>query len=55
MPVERAFEFYGEARNLEALPLGPLGELAHAAFVRRDLQRIFDYRARAVAERLTSA
>jgi ligand-binding SRPBCC domain-containing protein len=33
-----------------ALPLGPLGELAHAAFVRRDLRRIFDYRAQAVAE-----
>jgi hypothetical protein len=32
-----------------ALPLGPLGELAHAAFVRRDLRRIFDYRAQAVA------
>ncbi len=32
-----------------ALPLGPLGELAHAAFVERDLRRIFDYRARAVA------
>jgi hypothetical protein len=33
-----------------ALPFGPLGELAHAAFVRRDLQRIFDYRTHAVAE-----
>ena len=29
-----------------ALPLGPLGELAHAALVRRDLERIFDYRQR---------
>ena len=27
-----------------ALPLGPLGELAHRAFVARDLERIFDYR-----------
>lgn len=27
-----------------ALPLGPLGELAHRAFVRHDLERIFDYR-----------
>ena len=27
-----------------ALPLGPLGGLAHRAFVRRDLARIFDYR-----------
>lgn len=34
-----------------ALPLGRLGELAHAAFVRRDLQRIFDFRRDAV-ERL---
>lgn len=32
-----------------ALPFGPLGALAHAAFVRRDLERIFDYRAQAVA------
>ena len=27
-----------------ALALGPLGDLAHAAFVRRDLDRIFDFR-----------
>jgi ligand-binding SRPBCC domain-containing protein len=27
-----------------ALPYGPLGALAHVAFVRRDLRRIFDYR-----------
>ena len=27
-----------------ALPLGPLGELAHRLFVARDLERIFDYR-----------
>jgi len=30
------------------LPLGPLGELAHLAFVRRDLRKIFDYRREAV-------
>jgi ligand-binding SRPBCC domain-containing protein len=30
------------------LPFGPLGELAHRAFVRRDLERIFDYRVAAV-------
>ena len=30
-----------------ALPLGPLGDLAHALVVRRDLERIFDYRAEA--------
>jgi len=35
-----------------AIPLGPLGQLAHVFFVRRDLERIFDYRAKAVAERL---
>lgn len=32
-----------------ALPYGPLGALAHVAFVRRDLRRIFDYRRDAVA------
>ena len=31
------------------LPLGPLGAIAHALFVRRDLARIFDHRASAVA------
>ncbi len=35
-----------------ALPLGLLGQAAHAAFVKRDLKRVFDYRERAVAERL---
>jgi ligand-binding SRPBCC domain-containing protein len=30
------------------LPLGPLGRLAHAAFVRRQLESIFDYRRRAI-------
>ncbi len=34
-----------------ALPLGPLGALAHALVVRRDLERIFDFRRDAV-ERL---
>jgi len=34
-----------------ALPFGPAGELAHAAFVRRDLERIFAFRHAAV-ERL---
>jgi ligand-binding SRPBCC domain-containing protein len=38
-----------------ALPLGPLGELAHAAFVRRDLERIFEFRAVAVAAELEVA
>jgi ligand-binding SRPBCC domain-containing protein len=31
------------------LPLGPLGGLAHALLVRRDLRRIFDYREASVA------
>ncbi len=37
-----------------AIPLGPLGAIAHRLFVRRDLERIFDYRAEAAAERLFS-
>ena len=35
-----------------ALPLGVLGRLAHAGWVRADLDAIFDYRARKVAELL---
>jgi ligand-binding SRPBCC domain-containing protein len=35
-----------------SLPLGPLGRLAQAAFVRRDLERIFDYRHEEVIRRL---
>jgi ligand-binding SRPBCC domain-containing protein len=38
-----------------AIPLGPLGELAHRLFVRRDVERIFDYRRDAVAARMTPA
>ncbi|HET7485000.1 MAG TPA: SRPBCC family protein [Solirubrobacterales bacterium] len=37
-----------------ALPLGPLGALAHRLFVRRDLERIFDYRSRVASELLVS-
>lgn len=37
-----------------AIPFGPLGELANLLFVRRDLRRIFDYRAEAV-ERMVAA
>lgn len=33
-----------------ALPLGPLGRLAHAVFVRRQLESIFAYRAAVVRE-----
>ncbi len=35
-----------------ALPFGALGELAHMAFVRRDLRRIFDFRHEAAARLL---
>ena len=38
-----------------ALPFGPLGTIAHALFVRRDLRRIFDFRHEAVARRLDFA
>jgi len=41
-------------RVLYAIPLGPLGALAHRLFVRRDLERIFDYRRDAAAERLVA-
>jgi ligand-binding SRPBCC domain-containing protein len=34
------------------LPLGPLGEIAHALLVRRDVERIFAYRRLALAKRL---
>ena len=37
-----------------ALPYGPLGFLAHRVLVRRDLERIFDYRARAVPALVSS-
>jgi hypothetical protein len=36
-----------------ALPLGPLGEVAHALVVRRDLAAIFAFRHAEVARRLT--
>jgi ligand-binding SRPBCC domain-containing protein len=35
-----------------AIPYGPLGTIAHRLFVRRDLERIFDYRRDAVSERI---
>jgi ligand-binding SRPBCC domain-containing protein len=35
-----------------ALPLGPLGDLAHAVLVRRALERIFDHRRRRIEELL---
>jgi ligand-binding SRPBCC domain-containing protein len=39
-------------RVVYELPFGPLGALAHAAFVRRDLEKIFDYRRDAVSRLL---
>jgi ligand-binding SRPBCC domain-containing protein len=36
-------------RVVYALPLGPLGELAHALFVRRQVAAIFAHRRRAIA------
>lgn len=38
-----------------AIPFGPLGTLAHKLFVKRDLERIFDFRRDAVAERIKSS
>jgi hypothetical protein len=35
-----------------ALPFGPLGEIAHRLLVRRDLERIFDHRRRAVLHKV---
>lgn len=52
------FEEVGDGRTLVrdrvdyALPLGPLGSVAHAAFVGRDLGRIFDFRREAVEREL---
>lgn len=50
---ERAVEIGDQVRY--ALPLGAFGELAHALFVRRDLERIFDFRRDAVAARVGEA
>ena len=33
-----------------ALPFGPVGDVAHALFVRRSLREIFDFRQRVMAE-----
>ena len=38
-----------------ALPLGPLGELVHVLDVKRRLERIFDFRADALARRFPAA
>ena len=53
-----AFERAGERevvmrdRVRYALPLGLLGTIAHRLFVRSDIERIFEFRRRALAERL---
>ncbi len=47
---ERACTIHDRVRY--AIPYGPLGELAHSLFVRRDLERVFDYRGEAVSKRL---
>lgn len=33
-----------------ALPFGPLGRVAHSLYVRRDLERIFEYRSEVIAQ-----
>jgi ligand-binding SRPBCC domain-containing protein len=38
-----------------AIPFGPLGELAERVLVRRDLRQIFDYREKAVEQKLAPA
>ena len=50
-----AFEALGAGTQMRdrvryALPLGPLGRLAHAAVVRRTLETIFDYRRDRISE-----
>jgi ligand-binding SRPBCC domain-containing protein len=49
------FEAEGNATRVRdevtyRLPFGPLGELAHALWVRRQLRTIFDFREQAIAE-----
>lgn len=37
------------------LPLGPLGEVAHRLFVRRDVERIFDHRRHAIPREMEAS
>ncbi len=39
-------------RVVYRIPFGPLGRAAHRLFVRRDLERIFDFRAEEIRRRL---
>lgn len=53
---EHRFERVGERTKMTdrvwyRLPLGPVGRLVHRLFVRRQLERIFEYRVRAIALR----
>jgi hypothetical protein len=50
VPVDGGVEIRDRVRY--ALPLGPFGRLAHVLLVRRDLDRIFDFRTAAVAASL---
>lgn len=50
---EHRFEPTSEGTRIEdyvtyALPFGPIGELAHALWVQRQLEHIFDFRRRAI-------
>jgi ligand-binding SRPBCC domain-containing protein len=51
------FEAVGDETVMEdevryALPLGPIGVCAHSLLVKRDVESIFDYRARRIADLL---
>lgn len=49
IPLEQAFAYRLRVRGM---PLRWLGSLAHSAFVRRDLEQLFDYRRDAIAAQL---
>jgi ligand-binding SRPBCC domain-containing protein len=48
--LEEAGGTWVEDRVTYALPLGPLGALAHAVAVRRQLERLWDYRRQKLTE-----
>lgn len=49
-PEDDAVRFVDQVHY--ALPFGPLGTIAHALFVKRTLQRVFDYREKMLPELL---